>query len=331
MDGVGGGHHHGARRREGEADDAGAGEKQVGAPGGVDAHHTLAAGNGRGHVKPALLIEGHALRAPEAAVEGLHLALVRDAEYRVEAGGGGPGDVEIAVGTEGQVVGRDGIFLGGEDEDLAAGTDLEDGTAAVADIEIVFAIEGNSGSHAHAFHVHAHVAVGRDLVDEAIVAAGDVQHALLIEDQRGGIHQLVDERLQGEVEIDSVDRHRHLLAARSAEGGEDVAERIDGGVGHGMQAVGPQHTDVAGPGLAGPGAAFDDEFAGGGALRNTGNDKRIGADDDGCAHFPDGYLGPFVLREALPPNLQLAAGNGRGRSDLGDERLGVCWFTESHI
>src|ERR1019366_3027757 len=148
---------------------------------------------------------------------------------------------------------------------------------------------------------------------------------------RGVIHEVVDERLRGEVEIDLVDGHRDLLAARSAEGGEDIAERIDGGVGHGMQAVGYQDADVAGPGLAGPGAAADDQFAGGSALRHAGDDKRIGADDDRCAHFPDGHLGPFFLGKALSPNLQLAAGNGRGRSDLGDERLGVCWVTKGHF
>src|ERR1039458_8879664 len=79
---------------------AGAGATQGGARAGIDAHDALAAGDGGGHVEPALLIERHALRAAEAAVEGFPLALVRDTEHRVEAGCGGPGDVEIAIGTE---------------------------------------------------------------------------------------------------------------------------------------------------------------------------------------------------------------------------------------
>src|ERR1019366_3021312 len=146
----------------------------------------LTAGEGGGDVEPALLVEGHALWAAEAAVEGLHLAGVRDAEHRVEAGCSGPGDGVIIVWTEGEVVGRDGWVQGGEDEDLTVGADLENSAGAIAHIEIVFGIEGNSGSHAHAFHVHAHVAGGRDLVDEAIVAAGDVQHALFVEGEGGG-------------------------------------------------------------------------------------------------------------------------------------------------
>ena len=98
-----------------------------------------------------------------------------------------------------------------------------------------------------------------------------------------------------------------------------------------MQAVGHQHADVAGPGLAGLRAAFDHQFAGGGAFGNAGDDEGIGADDDRRADLADGHLGPFFLRKALPADLQFAAGNGRGRSDLRDERLGVCWFTERHI
>ena len=84
-----------------------------------------------------------------------------------------------------------------------------------------------------------------------------------------------------------VDGDRDLLAARSAEGGVDVAEGVDGGIGDGMQAFGDEHADVAGPGFAGLVAALDHQFAGGGAFRNAGDDERIRADDDGRADFAD--------------------------------------------
>ena len=112
-----------------------------------------------------------------------------------------------------------------------------------------------------------------------------------VEGERGGVHQFVDERLDGEVEIDLVDRDRDLLPARAAEGGEDIAERIDCRIGDGMQAVGHQHADVAGPGFAGLRAAFDHQFAGGGAFRNARDDEGIGTDDDRRADFADGHLG----------------------------------------
>ncbi len=297
---------------------------------GVDAHHAFAPGDGGGHVEAALFIERHALRPAQTAVEGLDFAFVGDAVHGVEARGGGSGDVEVAVRSEGQVVGGDGRFQRGEDEDLAAGTDLENGAAAIAHVEILLAIEGDSGGHAHAFHEHGHVAVGRDLVDEAIVAAGDVQHALAIEGQRGGVHQLVDERLHGEVQIDLVDRDRDFLAARSAEGGVDIAEGIDRGVGDGMQAIGQQHADVARPGFAGLRAAFDHQFAGGGAFRHARDDEGIRADDHRRADFPDRHLRPIRPGKPLPPNLQLTAGDSGGRGDRGDAGLGIRWFPERH-
>ena len=116
---------------------------------------------------------------------------------------------------------------------------------------------------------------------------------------RGGVHQLVDERLHVEVQVDLVDRDRDFLAARSAEGGEDIAEGIDGRVGHRMQAIGDQHADIAGPGLARSAAAFDHQFARGGAFRNPRDDERIRADDDRRAHFADGA--PWAVLSCAKP------------------------------
>ena len=174
---------------------------------GVDADDAFAAGDGRGHVEPALLVERHALRAAEAAIEDLHFAFVRDAVDGIEAGGGGAGDVEVAIGAERQMVGGDRRLQRGENEDLAVGADLEDRAAAVADVEVLLGVEREPGGDAHALDEHGHVAVGRDLVDDAVVAAGNVEHALRVEGQRGGVHQLVDERLHVEVQVD-LDRPR---------------------------------------------------------------------------------------------------------------------------
>ena len=66
----------------------------------------------------------------------------------------------------------------------------------------------------------------------------------------------------------------------------------------------------------------DHEFPGGGAFGHADDDERIGADDDGRGHVSDGHLGPFGRRKALPPDLQLAAWDGRRRSDLRISGLG---------
>src|ERR1019366_4260252 len=145
----------------------------------------------------------------------------------------------------------------GEDKNLAVGADLEDRAAAVANIEVLHAVEGNSGGHPHTFDENGHVAVGRHLVHETVVAAGDVEHALGVESQASGIHELVDERLHRKVQVDLVDRSRDFRAARAAEGGVDIAKGIDGRIGDGVKVLGNQNADIAGPGIARLLAALD--------------------------------------------------------------------------
>ena len=98
---------------------------------------------------------------------------------------------------------------------------------------------------------------------------------------------------------------------------------VDGRVGHRMQAVGDQDADIAGPGLARLLAAFDHQFAGGGAFRHARDDQGIRADDHGRADVADGDARPVRLRKALPANLQLAAGDGGGGRHLRDLGPGV--------
>src|ERR1035441_5726945 len=227
----------------------------------MDADHAFAAGDRSGDIEATLVVEGHSLWVAETAVENVHLALAGDAVDAVVARSGGAGDVEVAIGAESQVVGRHGLLQGGEDEDLAIGTDLEDGSGAVADVEVLLAVEGQAGGDAHAFHEYRHVTGGGDLVDHAVVAAADVEHAGGVKGEAGRIHQFVEERLGVQVEIDFIDSHGHLLAAGPAEGGVDIAEGIDGRVGDRVEAFGDQNADVAGPGLTGMGAVFDHQAA----------------------------------------------------------------------
>ena len=62
------------------------------------------------------------------------------------------------------------------------------------------------GRNAHAFDEDGHVAVGRHLIDDAVEAAGDVEQSLAVEREAGGVHHVVDERPDVEVQIDLVDR-----------------------------------------------------------------------------------------------------------------------------
>ena len=192
-------------------------------------------------------------------------------------------------------------------------------------------VEGDAGGHAHAFHVDRHAAVRGHLIDVAFVAAGNVQAPLVVESHTGGVHQFVDERLHAEVEVDAINRDRHFLAARAAEGGVDVAKRIHRGVGHRVQAVGDLHADIAGPRFARLLAAFHYQIARHGAVRHAGNQERIRADHNGRTHFADGDAGPLHLGEAFASNLKLAAGDGGRGRDFGDLRARIRRFPEGHI
>src|SRR5207244_10086376 len=111
-----------------------------------------AAGDGGGHVQAAFLVENHALRAAQAAVEDFHFAFVRNAVHGIEAGRGRSGDVQVTIRPERQVVGGDGSLQRGEHEDLPGGADLENGAAAVAGGKALFPIERDTAGRRHAFY-----------------------------------------------------------------------------------------------------------------------------------------------------------------------------------
>jgi len=84
------------------------------------------------------------------------------------------------IGAERQMIGGDGRLHGGEDVDLALPADLENGAAAVADVQKIVLIEGDASGDAHAFHIHREIARRRDLIDKSLMAAGGVKDAVRI-------------------------------------------------------------------------------------------------------------------------------------------------------
>ena len=197
-----------------------------------------------GDVEIAVAVKGQSLRPAQAAVEKADFALMIDAHDAVVARGGGAGDVEFARRAERQMIGGDGRLERGEDKNLAVRADLENRAAAIADEEVALGIEGEAGGDAHAFDPKLRAAVGRDAMDGAVVAAGDVEHAGLVQSQAGGIHQFGDERLHLVIGGDFVERDRHFLAALAAVGDVDIAFGVHRGVGHRMQVVGDLHAEL---------------------------------------------------------------------------------------
>ncbi len=130
------------------------------------------------------------------------------------------------------------------------GTDLENRAAAVADKKIADGIERDSGCGAHAFDPKLRAAVGRDPMDRAVIAAGDVEIPFAIERQARGIHQFGDERLYCIVRRDFVERDGNFLSALAAVGDVDVAFDVHGGIRDRVKIVGDLHAEMKCEGLA---------------------------------------------------------------------------------
>src|SRR5580704_10779612 len=109
---------------------------------------------------------------------------------------------------------------------LALAADLENGAAAVADVQITFTVEDDAGGHAHPFHVGGGVACAGNLIYQPVAAAGYVQRLFLIERQTGGVDDVGHQRLRVQSRVDLEHRNRSLDAGPSAEGDEDVARVI---------------------------------------------------------------------------------------------------------
>ena len=66
----------------------------------------------------------------------------------------------------------------------------ENRAAAIADIQILFSIERDSGRDPHPFRVRRHRSVGSDFVHRAVVARGNIHLAGAIESDAGAGHPL---------------------------------------------------------------------------------------------------------------------------------------------
>src|SRR5579859_746744 len=154
---------------ESQSDQSLAGDFEVGLALGSDLHDAAFSGQRSGDVDVAFDIESQALRTSQSAVKHGHGSVRVDLINAVEAGRAGTGDEHVSVGAEREVIGSNARLERREHENLAVARDLENRSAAVADVEIFFAIEGNSGGDSHAFGVGGHGAIGRDFVDSLVV------------------------------------------------------------------------------------------------------------------------------------------------------------------
>src|SRR4029077_8458279 len=199
VDGAIGGDHGAAAGHQREADDIAAAENDLRLRVGSEPDDAAAAAERSRDIKIAEAIEGEALWASEAAEENVYIAAGSDFVDAVEARRRGAGDVQIAGGTEREMICGERRLKRGEDENFAVRANLENRAAAIAYVEAAGFVKREAGGDAHAFDPLHGAAVGRDAVNRSIVAAGNEKVAIVVDCEAGGVHQFGDERLHGVV------------------------------------------------------------------------------------------------------------------------------------
>src|SRR5260370_8220593 len=126
-----------------------------------------------GDVEVGVAVERQALRAPEPAIENMHVASWRDAVNAIVAGSGRAGDIQIAARMKCQVIRGERRLQRGEHKNFTAGADFENRAAAIADVKIFRVIEGDACGDAHAFNPLLGAALPPDAVNAALASAGD--------------------------------------------------------------------------------------------------------------------------------------------------------------
>src|SRR5690349_2863837 len=112
--------------------------------GGSNAHDTALSAERRGDIEIALHIERQALRTAKAAIEDCSCSVRIDGIDGIEAGSRRSGDIEIAIRPEGKMIGRNAGLERREDEDLTVARDLENGAAAIANVQVLLMIKGDA-------------------------------------------------------------------------------------------------------------------------------------------------------------------------------------------
>src|SRR5208283_101824 len=243
----------------------------------------------------------------------------------IEAGGCWAADVKIAIVAESQMIGRDTRLQHSEDEDLPVTPNLEDGPAAVADVQASLAVKRDAGRNAHALGVGAHGSVLRHAVHRSIVTRGDIEVACAVESHAGRVHHLVQEWLHVVVGVDAVDGDRDLLSAGAGEGNVNVALGVNRWIGNRMQVLcdGYCHAQLPCIALVAIGGNYD--LTRGSAFGNARDDELLRADDDGAIHVAEAHprAAQLMRTQTAAGNADLATGQSTGRIDGIDMWLAV--------
>src|SRR6267378_146422 len=100
------------------------------------------------------------------------------------------------------MVGRDAGFERRKKENLTVRSDLEHGSATIADIEVLLADESHASRDAHLLGVGRHRTVGCNFVHGFVVTRRNVHLTLAIKSDRSRVHHVIEKWFYGVVSID---------------------------------------------------------------------------------------------------------------------------------
>src|SRR5438309_5469626 len=308
MDGIAGCKNYGAPGSERQTHKALTGDLQARFRIRGDLHDTPRSGQGSCNVHVPVSVEGQPLWPPQSFIERAHVpARVNFIDPIV-----GTSDKQVSMRPESQVVRRNTHLQGGEDKHLLIGGDLEDGAVAVAHVETSFTIKSDAGGYSEALREGALGAVRSHLVDGAIESRRDIHLSLVIECNGGGVHHLPHERFDVVVGVDLEDGDWDLLSARSRKRGVNVAFRVEGRIGDGMQVLRDSYCDLHRVWVALVSVCSDDHGSGHVAFWNTRDQKSVGTHHDRGCNVAEFHFGPQQVLRAQPGavNPNLAPGKG---------------------
>src|SRR5579872_4971809 len=201
-------------------------------------------------------------------------------------------------------------------KNFAARADLENRTAAIADVQIPSTVERDPRRDAHPFDPLLGAPIGRYFVNRPVVAARHKQIAISIQRQSRRIDQRRDKRLYAVVRGHLIKRHRNRLPARPAERHINIPFEIDRRIPDGMQVVCDLQSDRHRMRRALSVSVCDAHRSVARAIRHAHNHAILGDQHQSRIRLAEIHIRPRTnaRRKPAPANHHFTAGNCRRRS-----------------
>src|SRR5262249_39956168 len=130
------------------------------------------------------------LRPSQATKVGRNISVRSDSVNMIATRSRGACNKEVLLVIEGQMISGHTGFNGGKHKDLALPINFENRPGSIPHIKVVMVVERDTGGNAHSFGIDRFLSIRRNLVNAAIVPAGNKHFAQAVESDAGRIHQV---------------------------------------------------------------------------------------------------------------------------------------------